>query len=754
MSSAMASPLVAMLLVIGSSRGAQVAFQWPRHPHRVKRHRRARYYTEETADMDGFVMDASVRHADDNGADVSDGVSSESSAATSSSEASFRNGAAALTRDDDEPRSPRSAVPPALRGERFRSARSRSASRPAARTVYTERTDVRQDEARRLRGYSSYLGFDTEVLAAMLSPKREQCHHKFELIVNDLVFLGHPVCAENQDARHAGGGVSSFNLVLVIDRPDSLPPLPGLDLPTWMNMFYTILFKITSILYSEERRCLFVTDEATAMLALREQCVRDESSLARILCDVHESITHKRDALLIVNNTIICRIQLPMLLQQPAKTACAAEVQGTLDLNDPVFQRGDAPEPREPLRAHSIAADAVSGSEKTLQEWVRTTGPFLLPWKTLLMPLDVDVLVNSDTHSGIVEFARPMLECFQPTLRGGLTFLQTAEKLGLDLYREVYPTTRHLIYYGRARVVDVPRIQNSYVMDPTFDMRSLPALSAEWAQMFPMMRCLPQFLADLSMSRKPFIAYFAPRINHQLCLDVLVWLLRRTVLVQLHIYVRFLVTAKDQERAAELRRERRERRARRAARALVSRGDASDTDSDGEQILIDKLNRQMHLGVRVPDRPRNMMYAAPSRSRSSSSSISSPDEGLNTMRPLTRSFSPSHGAGLGSTPRSAGGDDPEHDADDTRTDDIIAEGGPHPVVIVEPCRADGRESEWISAMLSESHPWYTRWLLRLLPYLNGKHSLDEIIAREHIRRRDLKQVLSHFDANLILFHHP
>lgn len=43
---------------------------------------------------------------------------------------------------------------------------------------------------------------------------------------------------------------------------------------------------------------------------------------------------------------------------------------------------------------------------------------------------------------------------------------------------------------------------------------------------------------------------------------------------------------------------------------------------------------------------------------------------------------------------------------------------------------------------------------RLLPYLNGKHTVDEMIYREEMRRRDMRQLLSAFKDDIITFLHP
>lgn len=44
--------------------------------------------------------------------------------------------------------------------------------------------------------------------------------------------------------------------------------------------------------------------------------------------------------------------------------------------------------------------------------------------------------------------------------------------------------------------------------------------------------------------------------------------------------------------------------------------------------------------------------------------------------------------------------------------------------------------------------------IRLLPYLNGKHTVDEIVYREELRRRELRAILSQLSEEIITFVHP
>lgn len=43
---------------------------------------------------------------------------------------------------------------------------------------------------------------------------------------------------------------------------------------------------------------------------------------------------------------------------------------------------------------------------------------------------------------------------------------------------------------------------------------------------------------------------------------------------------------------------------------------------------------------------------------------------------------------------------------------------------------------------------------RLLPYLNGKHTLDEIEYRVNMRRKDVRKLLAVFREFVVSFMHP
>lgn len=92
-------------------------------------------------------------------------------------------------------------------------------------------------------------------------------------------------------------------------------------------------------------------------------------------------------------------------------------------------------------------------------------------------------------------------------------------------------------------------------------------------------------------------------------------------------------------------------------------------------------------------------------------------------------------------------------------------------IIKEPTQMTWYEGEWVDLILEQASskdqeglddPLHAgprgsaaaSLLRRLLPYLNGKHSLDEIALREDLRRREIRLVRETFKDDLIEFLHP
>lgn len=168
------------------------------------------------------------------------------------------------------------------------------------------------EKAANLEQYDLLFGYSTQFLASTLCPKRSY-HQKFELVVDDLAFIGHPVCADsdgvwrfkpeklkggprgrdargldNSEAHQDNGSVSpasveppssksswlhTFHLVFVLDLPDPSSSASG-NVSKYFDIIYEqIAFTATAVLFQEQVLSNFVENQCEALSSLKESCI-------------------------------------------------------------------------------------------------------------------------------------------------------------------------------------------------------------------------------------------------------------------------------------------------------------------------------------------------------------------------------------------------------------------------------------------------------------------------------------------------
>jgi hypothetical protein len=184
--------------------------------------------------------------------------------------------------------------------------------------------------------YDHLLGYSSEYLAGLLCPKRSLCHQKFILKVDDLCFLGHPVCAEpggfwkfkserspsdprgrdirkrriiDESAPSSTGPsqaaspvllqtalptwLQAFHVVLVHDLPD-----PSSSISSNMQRYFDIIyeqvaFTLTAVLFQEQVLSNFIEIECDILGALKDDFAAKGTYF--IACFLHGPLTaHRR----------------------------------------------------------------------------------------------------------------------------------------------------------------------------------------------------------------------------------------------------------------------------------------------------------------------------------------------------------------------------------------------------------------------------------------------------------------------------
>jgi nitrogen permease regulator 3-like protein len=269
----MAETLLAVILVTSSAKGANLVFRWPPNPSPSPRLCRPK------PENDDFIsqLDNPWR-------------------------ASFQN-----------------LNPQKLRSDDYDYGSDPDYAWPRTYASQNDRTTVLPSE------YDTLFGLPCSILAGLLGPPSTRCHQKFELVVDDLVFIGHPVCADSQatgwsfkpekpasqsisrgrekrgkrssgvfspvreeredsteppapdqqkkkdEKKSKSSRLQKFQIVFVLDRPDPSSSNSGNVLKYCDIIYEHVVFTLTAVLFQEQVLSNFVEAECDVLIALREK---------------------------------------------------------------------------------------------------------------------------------------------------------------------------------------------------------------------------------------------------------------------------------------------------------------------------------------------------------------------------------------------------------------------------------------------------------------------------------------------------
>ena len=278
--------LLAILLFTSSSKGSHIAFRWPARS--TASPRLARPLPLEPVPVDFRWR---VSHP------LLNGASASPDAATAAIEESL------LTQWH-----PHEDLTAGSRGSSSSGTRSRAASLPGGTPTTSAYGHVDADARWHPdHDYRYVLGYPIAILAGSLFRfERKICNQRFELVVEELMFLGHPVCigedgtwgwrelyadpdpdpgpdrasaAEQQrkvDAKESA--LKAFHLILVLDRPD--PSVGGdANIGHFVDVYYKqIAQRLTAALHYEQARDGYVEKQADLLVDLCYETMKSVSA--------------------------------------------------------------------------------------------------------------------------------------------------------------------------------------------------------------------------------------------------------------------------------------------------------------------------------------------------------------------------------------------------------------------------------------------------------------------------------------------
>ncbi|KAG6374307.1 nitrogen permease regulator of amino acid transport activity 3-domain-containing protein [Boletus reticuloceps] len=583
--------------------------------------------------------------------------------------------------------------------------------------------------------YHTVFNYPAQFLSKMLCPQRALCHQKYELIIDNLVFIGHPVSAEddgiwrfkseksksssrgrgsrNRDAddnrsersvsgelRPAPQGHNSwlhmFHFVLVLDLPDPSSSGTG-NIAKYFDVIYEhIAFTVTAVLFQEQVLSNFVEAECDVLGALEADYIAkgeafseyvshalQVSSIASAMKTLFESIKSTTMACITLNNLPL-ELQLPLYLDHLLHN----EEEYELDFVD-----------------HQEDEEEVRVWGRDLSVGWRL--PALAPWKSLLL-LDADDSLDPYT-SLRGPHVRPEERDYADRL---IKFLETASVtlhmaslLDWDLESEVFPTVRWLVHHRRAKLVDVVHsgLKTIFTLSPKFSasyfISVIRRIQRDVSSTYR--PSLPSLLATISAASSKqndnhfFAAVVRSKEHIPLYHDVVLWMLKHDLVYNVHLHVRIVATSELKVRVREAHERKLER-------------------LGGRQVRGRRPSKLLE--------PESLMDRRPGNAGISWLSLSP-----KSARRYTRRI-PSVESELGSEATGSYADQEKDDEDVTEESDEdnvgwgTAEDTVSPSMIGDPGTASPLERKWLAAMSEGKDEHIARRFELINQYFDGKRT--------------------------------
>ncbi|XP_010778328.1 GATOR1 complex protein NPRL3 isoform X3 [Notothenia coriiceps] len=358
--------------------------------------------------------------------------------------------------------------------------------------------------------------FSDIILATILATKSDISGKKFELKIDNVRFVGHPTLLQHPP-------------IIQVSKTDPSPKreLPTMILfnvvfalranadPSVISCMHNLSRRIAIALQHEERRCQYLTREAKLMLAVQDEITTMTETEASPQSPFRQ---------------ILPKCKLARDLKEAYDSLCTTGVV-RLHINNWLEVSFCLPHKIHRIGGNHIPPEALERSLKAIR-----------PYHALLLLESEKALLNQlplDCSPAMVRLIK--------TCSAVKNLQQLAQDADLALL-QIFQIAAHLVYWGKAIIIYPLCENNVYMLSPHANISLYSSLAEQFAQQFPG-HDLPSMLAKFSLPvslaefRNPLEA---PAQEAQL-IQMVVWMLQRRLLIQLHTYVCLLVPPSEDE---------------------------------------------------------------------------------------------------------------------------------------------------------------------------------------------------------------
>ncbi|XP_066432224.1 GATOR1 complex protein NPRL3 isoform X4 [Eleutherodactylus coqui] len=355
--------------------------------------------------------------------------------------------------------------------------------------------------------------FSDVILATILATKSDMCGKKFELKIDNVRFVGHPTLLQHALCQVSKTDPSPkremptmilFNVVFAL-RANADPSV--------INCLHNLSRRIAIVLQHEERRCQYLTREAKLILA-----IQDEVSAMSETDEGPQSPFHH----------ILPKCKLARDLKEAYDSLCTTGVV-RLHINNWLEVSFCLPHKIHCVGANFIPPEAIERSLKSIR-----------PYHALLLLKDEKNLLNE-----LPVDCSPALVRIIKSASAVKNLQQLAQDADLALL-QVFQLAAHLVYWGKAIIIYPLCENNVYMLSPNANVGLYSPLAEEFSHQFPA-HDLPSVLSKFSLpvSLSEFKNPLSPPGQEPHLIQMVIWMLQRQLLIQIHTFVCLLVPPKE-----------------------------------------------------------------------------------------------------------------------------------------------------------------------------------------------------------------
>ncbi|KAI3402316.2 NPR3 [Candida oxycetoniae] len=634
-----------------------------------------------------------------------------------------------LRQRKEEKNQSRSVQVPHAASEHKDLSRANSENKSFARTVISDKGQAHPTKAGSIN--DKIFGMDPAYLCEMLAPPRPMCNTRFEVTIEDKVFLGLPTHRHDNGAwktkfasnngsysntKHNNGGVAEndssattsgstsnlnmFHLVFVMNPP-AIENNYRVD-----EMFQHVISKLSLVLRHAQQKHNYVGQQVKTIFKLRDEMADERSlaqysSLCKLICDCYHAISSSKIANLLIDGKMKS-FQIPVKSEFhslpeasvpfiPGSYLCSAS---NILNNNGFVNVGE-----------SSRYDHTHHSQIQTEE---STEEIIVYFALLLLDEPENIIkdIKTSKDSVLSEFIRTI----QPT-ESLLKFSIRVPKFDI---LQVKSFAFHLIYWRRARIIQPLSSRSVYVVSPmsSLTIKLYEDISA-FKDRFPTLPSLPHFLKLLSpQSRKPqqYASIIPSRDHRGSYLEALSWLTRFGYVTQQLTFIWLKISKKIKIKIEEDIEN--ETLAKRGVKTKTPNIKTKSTDNTSKQtgdIIASQGNNNILKGHEERDTFFNTEEAI--------------------MSSLNEHFKKSSLVSI------------------VEDDDTI---------ILDPGRASTLERRWINELIFEEcklSSELTAIFYKLLKYMNGESPLELLLLKENVSRAELKKLLYAIEDHIISVRH-